>query len=84
MFFGFMGFIPMVLDLYSTTNDEVFFRQSIVLVVLAGFVFSAQSGSLEALLNKIIAVNTKKPRLQMIIFKAISSGTCAGFFFAGW
>lgn len=54
-----------------------------VLTTLISSLFSFQCGMLETFIIKIIAVNTRKPKIQILMLKGITSATSAAFFFTG-
>jgi hypothetical protein len=51
--------------------------------MFTGILISGQIGILESFITKVIAVNTKRPKFQILLFNGIKYATAAGFLFAG-
>ena len=75
---GLLAIVPLVFDIYYTD----FFDQ-ILINIFTSVLFSIQIGILETFMVKIIAVNTRKPKFEMLLLKGISAATTAAFFFTG-
>lgn len=75
---GFIAVVPLVFDIYY--ND--YFDQ-ILINIFTSVLFSLQIGILETFMVKIISVNTRKPKFEMLLLKGISAATTAAFYFTG-
>jgi hypothetical protein len=78
LFLGVLALVPMILNIYYYTLTT----ESIISTSLSSL-FSMQCGMLETFIIKIIAVNTRKPKFQLLLLKGITSATSAAFFFTG-